>query len=256
MHEPALDERLRRLQRIAYGAVASEAERAAAVAELDALRREQAAEAAAHEQAESSPEPPEPVRERTPTGSTRAVSTWIAESDAASVRRFRWAVAAGTAALLIGIGIGWQLGMRTSAPAPSAIGTTAVGELDGFTMPLAETRVPALFAAEPSPADVPEVPVPDEQIPGGDYRLLLSRPDGVSLYVARVDGGEDVCAVVVLPGAFSMSECTHGGEFPEGGLWVEAFQQGDVGLVRGTIHPNGAAELTPSDYVPGPLQVG
>ena len=46
LDEPAHDERMRRLQRIAYGAVASDRERAAALAELEALRRE-AAEAAA-----------------------------------------------------------------------------------------------------------------------------------------------------------------------------------------------------------------
>ena len=46
LDDPAHDERLRRLQRIAYGAVASSSERAAALAELDALRREAAAEAA------------------------------------------------------------------------------------------------------------------------------------------------------------------------------------------------------------------
>ena len=43
MDEPVHDERMRRLQRIAYGAVASDAERAAATAELEALRRERAA---------------------------------------------------------------------------------------------------------------------------------------------------------------------------------------------------------------------
>ena len=43
--------------------------------------------------------------------------------------------------------------------------------------------------------------------------------------------------------------------FPEGGLWVEAFVPGDLGLIRGTIHPNGTAELTPRNYRPGPVQV-
>ncbi|GAA4374398.1 hypothetical protein [Agromyces bauzanensis] len=43
MDEPPHDERMRRLQRIAYGALESDAERAAALAELESLRREHAA---------------------------------------------------------------------------------------------------------------------------------------------------------------------------------------------------------------------
>ena len=40
MDEVARDDRMRRLQQIAYGAVASDAEREAARSELEALRRE------------------------------------------------------------------------------------------------------------------------------------------------------------------------------------------------------------------------
>ena len=40
MDDSEHDERMRRLQRTAYGAVASEAERTAALAELEAVRRE------------------------------------------------------------------------------------------------------------------------------------------------------------------------------------------------------------------------
>lgn len=252
MDEPAHDDRLRRLQRIAYGAVASDAERAAAVAELDALRRESSeAEAGADRE----PETPEPVRERTPTGSTRAVSEWIAASDAASVRRFRWAVAAGTAALLVGIGVGWQLGARMSTSEPSAAAVSAAPELDGFMVPVDRTRVVQLFEHAPGPADVPQSPGADPRIAPTDYRLLVTRADGVALHVARLDGGADVCAVLAVPGALTMGSCTQDGRFSEGGLVVEAFIEGDVGLIRGIIHPDGTSELTPSHYVPGPLQV-
>lgn len=252
MDEPAHDDRLRRLQRIAYGAVASDAERAAAVAELDALRREAVEADAAAESGADAPVPV-PVRERTPTGSMRAASEWIAASDAASVRRFRWAVAAGTAALLVGIAVGWSLGTRTAPSTPSALATSAAPpESNGFTVPIADTAVPRLFDAEPAPSDVPAVASLDPRIAPADYRLLLTRSDGVTLHVARVDG--DVCAVVAIPATSTASgACTHEGMFPEAGLWVEFFVQGDVGLIRGTIQPNGVAELTPAGYVPGPM---
>lgn len=252
MDEPAHDDRLRRLQRIAYGAVASDAERAAAVAELDALRR---AAVAAESRAETVSEEPEPMREKTPTGSTRAVSEWIAASDAASVRRFRWAVAAGTAALLVGIGIGWQVSARMTTSQPSAAAAVAAPELDGFMIPVDRTAVLRPFDAAPGPADAPQSATPDPRIAPTDYRLLVTRADGVALHIARLDGGADVCAVLAVPGGYTTGTCTRDGQFSEGGLIVEAFVAGDLGLIRGIIHPNGTVELTPSGYVPGPVQV-
>ncbi len=257
MDEVARDDRMRRLQQIAYGAVASDAEREAARSELEALRREPV-DVQGGATADAVVEPAAPVHERTPTGSTRAVSEWIAASDAASVRRFRWAVAAGTAALLVGVGIGWHVGSRAGTLASDPIaaqGALGSPELNGFMVALDDTAIPQMFEIASEPADVPRVPTPDERIAPDDYRLLVTRPDGVALHVARVAGSDDVCAVVVMPDAFSASACTRDGMFPEGGLWVEAFVPGDLGLIRGTIHPNGTAELTPRNYRPGPVQV-
>jgi hypothetical protein len=259
MDDVARDERMRRLQRVAYGAVASDAERDTARAELEALRREPVDSQAARVTADAVVEPAAPpVQERTPTGSMRAVSEWIAASDAASVRRFRWAIAAGTAALLVGVGIGWHVGSRAGTLASDPIAAEAAlgaPELNGFLVALDDTAIPRMFEIESEPADVPRVPTPDERIAPDDYRLLVTRPDGVALHVARLAGSDDVCAVVVMPDAFSASACTRDGMFPEGGLWVEAFVPGDLGLIRGTIHPNGTAELTPRNYRPGPVQV-
>ena len=253
MDEPAHAERMRRLQRIAYGAVASDRERAAALAELQALRREapEAESIAATASATS-----EPLRVRTSTGSTRAVSEWIAASDAASVRRYRRAVATGTIALLLGVAVGWQCAVRMSTSEPSAAASVATMPApDGLTVPVDQTSLPRLFEAAPGPADVPQSPMPDPRIAPDDYRLLVTRADGVALHVARQDGGAEVCAVLAIPGGFTMSSCTQDGRFPEGGLWVESFVEGDLGLIRGTIHANGTAELTPCDYMPGPAQV-
>ena len=169
-------------------------------------------------------------------------------SDAA--RPLTWAIAAGTLALLVGVGVGWHVGTRTTASEPAARSTAAAPpDPASFTIPVVDTAVPRLFDTQPVPADVPAVPVRDERIAPTDYRLLITRPDGVALHVARLGG--EVCVVVVHPGRGSASGCTIGGRFPETGLWVEATGQGS--RIRGTIHPDGTAGLTPDGYVPDRL---
>ena len=256
MHEPAHDDRLRRLQRIAYGAVASDAERAAAVAELDALRREAVeAEAAA----ESGADAPVPVRERTPTGSMRAVSEWIAASDAASVRRFRWAVAAGTAALLVGIGVGWQLGARM-APSDAGAVDQALGASPSISLATPEGALSvvdspafAVFDRPPQATDTPSAGN-DEWYEGWldptTLRLLTTTPDGVGVYGAKAvpgglsseSGADDVCVVVVLADG-SGGSCTQNGVFTEGRIWTEISLQG-AGSVRAVWHADGTVQVT------------
>ena len=258
MDEPARDERMRRLQRIAYGAVASETERAAALSELEALRREHAASEAEGEPADA------PSLALLHPGNANAsaapaVASRVRDEPGASrgdaVKPLKWAIAVGTTALLIGVAVGWQVAGRMSTSEPSAASVATVPAPDGLTVPVDQTSLPRLFEAAPGPADVPQSPMPDPRIAPADYRLLVTRADGVALHVARQDGGAEVCAVLAIPGGFTMSSCTQDGRFPEGGLWVESFVEGDLGLIRGTIHPNGTAELTPCDYMPGQVQV-
>ncbi|RZS63334.1 hypothetical protein EV187_3649 [Agromyces ramosus] len=257
MDEPAHDERLRHLQRIAYGAVTSSAERAAALAELDAMRREQA-----HVDAEAADAPPPadpswPVQEKTPTGSTRAVSEWIAASDAASVRRFRWAVAAGTAALLVGIAVGWQLGTRTAGPgaagavdqALGASASIAAGTPDGFALPVVESPAYDVFDRPTQPTDAPPPIVQEDWADGwldtSTLRLLATTADGVGVYGAKaVPGGrsadigpDDVCLVVVRSGGTG-GTCTQQGVFRDGELWTDVSIEGD-GRVRAEWHADG-----------------
>lgn len=254
MDEPAHDDRLRRLQRIAYGAVASDAERAAAVAELDALRR---AAVAAESRAETVSEAPEPMREKAPTGSTRAVSEWIAASDAASVRRFRWAVAAGTVALLVGIAVGWQLGTRAAPSEPAAGGqpvgaasSIGAGVPDAFALKVVESPAYAVFDRPAQATDTPPPPVQegfgDGWLDPSTLRLLASTADGVGVYGAKaVPGGfsgssgpDDVCLVIVRGGGTG-GTCTQQGVFTDGELWTEFYLEGD-GLVRAEWHADGA----------------
>lgn len=252
MDRAAYDERMRRLQRLAYGAGASDDDRAAAIAELEAIGRERAmgeAEAARTDAADA-PTAPSVTRALAVGSSTRPEG---AASGAAAAKPLKWAIAAGATALLIGVGVGWQVNARVGADdPPSAVVSTTRG-LDASLIPIGETAVHRLYKAGATAEDVPQDAYPRDSIAPTEYRLLVARSDGVSLHVARLHGGAEICAVVTRPGEFTASSCTRGGMFPRAGLWVEVFIEGDVGLVRGTIQPNGAAELTPAGYAPGPL---
>ncbi|WP_173922653.1 hypothetical protein [Agromyces sp. Marseille-P2726] len=251
MDAKARDERMRELQRVAYGAVASDAERAAAIAELESLRQEQAGE----EEAAIVEVPIEAARtvvEKTPTGSTRAMAEWIAASDAASVRRFRWAMAAGTAALLVGVAVGWQLGARF--PPPSAA-TTALSAVDA---PAAEGQTMAEFlasqpvAAETRAADVFSRPATSEDVPveGSiadfgkgplEFRLLGVQSDGTRLYAAR--DSIDLCLYVSYGAHGAAAACTQDGRFPRDGLTLTSSDSGSAGEVDATWHVDGSLEL-------------
>ena len=244
-------ERMRRLQRLAYGAGASDADRAAAMAELEAIRRDRATGEAEGARTDPADAPTTPSVTRAPAhgSSTRPDGR---ASGAAAAKRLKWAIAAGATALLIGVAAGWQVNARVGAGPPSAVVSTTRG-LDASLIPVGDTAVHRLYEAEATAEDVPQDAYPRDSIAPTEYRLLVARSDGVSLHVARLHGGEAICAVVTRPGEFTASSCTHDGMFPRAGLWVEVFIEGDIGLVRGSIQPNGAAKLTPAGYAPGPL---
>jgi len=246
MQELAHDERMRRLQQLVYGAVASDAERAAAAAELEALRRERQAPAAPADaraltstEAGASAAGPAPFA---PSGPAQLVDA------AASARRFRWAIAAGTAALFLGVGVGWQLGSRTATPT-TVSAEASVGILDGarLSVPVADTAVLAVFDRPATPADAPHGGTSDDRIAPEAFRLLLTRSDGVTVHAARVDGGKNVCVTVGLADGGTASSCSSDGRFPGAGLWVEVYVGGGS-LLRGTLHADGTASITPSGY--------
>lgn len=256
MDQAADDERLRRLQRLAFGAVASDAERAAAIAELELIRLERAAGDAGRGRTDAGGAPTVPASpDATAAGSSRRPG--IRASGTAATMRLRWALAIGAAALIIGVAVavavGGQGGWRIPDSESSSVAVSAAPGLDAPGIPIGDTAVLRLYDAAASPADVLQGAYPRDSIAPTEYRLLLTRPDGVSLYIARLHGDAAICAVVTRPGDFTASSCTHDGMFPEAGLWVEVFVEGDLGLIRGAIQPNGVAELSPAGYVPGPL---
>ena len=254
MDQAADDERLRRLQRLAFGAVASDAARAAAIAEIELIRLERAMGDGEPGRMDAGGAPPASASpDATAAGSSGRPE--VRTSDTAATRRVRWALAVGAAALIIGVAmaVGGQIGSRISDSEGSSPAVSAAPGLDAPGIPIGDTAVLRLYDAAASPADVLQGAYPRDSIAPTEYRLLLTRPDGVSLYIARLHGDAAICAVVTRPGEFTASSCTHDGMFPEAGLWVEVFVEGDLGLIRGVILPSGIAELSPAGYVPGPL---
>ena len=248
-------ERVRRLQRIAYGANASAEERDAALDELGRLDR-----------AESSNVDVAPaVASLEGSGDAAAV----VESDApvddpgTPPRRrsrafaLRAAVIAGAGALVIGVvagfAVGWQSRPNDPDDAGSA-GATGPVELgprlhaDVFaSMPIAlETDAAHVFDRTPSVADSPGLVTPLVEVTSlagpVETRLLATSPDGITLFGARDD--TDLCLIAVFGDGGATSVCTQRGRFPSDGLRVTGG--GPDVVVEAAWTPDGVLHLTTS----------
>ena len=213
---------LRALQRRAYGADATDEERARAVDELaelaalGAVRHERPGTATTTADQAAGPGGPADA----PHGRAdipRRVS------DPALVRRklVRWTSAAGGVGLLLGAFLGWGAGQRMapgsdipSTGSPSAEGSTDAG------VPLGDTDLFTLIEKLPPAAESARVAIVDETIDPASVRLLASRLEGPAAYVARTIDGENVCLVLLLPTDAARSECTEDGRLPADGLRV------------------------------------
>jgi hypothetical protein len=251
MDELPRDERMRQLQRLAYGAVASAAERTAALAELEKLRRErEASQADAAIEASAPGAPLEPV----PTFTPALVVAEASEDGAdASARRFRWAIAAGTAALLVGVAVGWQLGTTRSTPEsiPESAATTMAPNVlitgaERIPVPVSGSAAIEVFDRPQVEGDIPPaelVPNAAHALDTSSYRLLITRPDGVTLHAFRAENGVDVCMMVVVPDLGIGAACTTDGSFPGEGLTQELYLQGQ-GLMRTAWNADGSALIS------------
>ncbi|KQM82184.1 hypothetical protein [Agromyces sp. Leaf222] len=224
MPEPDAD--LARLQRLAFGSGASDAERADAARELDALREARSAAAVEAEVAAGEP-PAEPE--------VQPAVTPVA-ADSVPSGRLRGTIIVGLAALVVGLLAGWQLGTTLHATAESAMPTpTATPFTDQPSM--ADSLAEQPLAGEASAADVflrpateaDAAPLPPEFGFGNgslEYRLLATRPDGTLVFLAR-DAAE-LCVVVAFPDlGGAASTCTVDGRFPEKGLNVATSVSAD-----------------------------
>lgn len=217
---PHDEHRIARLQRLAYGAATSDEERAAAEAELAALRREPRGPAA-HGDPAGIGDPaaadagtraigPDATaaRQDAPAAGTEGIDTAAAQRG----RTLRVAAVAAVAALLIGAASGWVLGNA----ADSSVGA-------GGEAPVEWTQAWQVFDRRQDDGDLVRHPPPDPdvQLDDASRRLLVTRSDGVRLVAARTADGADACLILVLPVGRPGITCTQMGRFPADGLRAE-----------------------------------
>ncbi|MBM7832193.1 type II secretory pathway pseudopilin PulG [Agromyces cerinus] len=223
-------DRITRLERTVYGAGSSDEERADAARELHELRS--AAQTTAAPAVDAGDAPDE---------ASVTESSFTAEADervgavADPRRRTRRVIVAASAALVVGVLAGWQLGAREAtqraelaAAADSAFpgAQTQAEYLASFPV-AADTLAARVFDRPATTADTPPNPWTDAvgEEPA-EYRLLATRADGSPVYAAR--DGSDYCLLVVIPGgAGASSTCTDDGRFPPDGLRVGMGVEGE-----------------------------
>ncbi|MBM7832192.1 hypothetical protein JOE59_002897 [Agromyces cerinus] len=246
--------RIARLQRIAFGADASEAERHAAAAQLEQLRRAEA-DAAAARAALAAGRTTSPTLDGLPAGARESSTAFapLAASTPRDVRGIRWAIAAGAVALALGLGIGWQLGDRsatppieaaaTAGPAPNA--PAAVPTAPG-TVLLGETPMVGTHARPQVESDAldPDF-VQRYRLDGGSARRLLSRPDGLVVYSALRE--QDVCVIASWTAGADdgAPACSTFDVVNRDGLRTTVMKDSTATTVR--WRTDGTVELTPSD---------
>ncbi|NYG21949.1 hypothetical protein BJY17_002696 [Agromyces hippuratus] len=241
-----------RLQRIAFGADASESERHAAVTELDELQRA-AADAAAARAALSAPASHVDARTRHDLPHAGESDAPLFEPPAPSTptdaRGIRWAIVGGAVALALGLGIGWQLGGR-SVP-PSEITSTA-GPIASVAVPTAPATVPLSETSMAGSLDRAQVEsdlldpelVRMHLLDGQSTRRLLSLPDGLVVYSAVRDG--DLCLIASWTAGADdgAPACTTAQIVNGAGLRTTVMN----GATATTVHwrRDGTVELTPA----------
>ena len=248
------DERIRRLQRIAYGANASAEERGAALDELEMLEQRGAASAddsaagPARDGADGSDgsEPDDGAVDATATPTSRRSRGFA----------IRAGLIAGAAALAVGIGagfaVGWQfrpsgLPMESGAAGPSApveLGPRLHADVFA-SMPIAlETDAARVFDRAPTPVDTPRVETPLAEVTSLvepiETRLLTTGADGTGVFGAR--DATDICLIAVFTDGGAASVCTQRGRFPTDGLRMSAGGPGVIVYIAWS--PDGVLHLT------------
>jgi hypothetical protein len=232
----AIEGRIRTLQRIAFGADATDVERARAIAELADL----AVRGADRDEAERTGSPGDLGGGGTEASGTAEPSP--IEAAPRPGRLVQWTVAAGIVGLLLGGVLGWAVGQRVPAdPASSTVGSSPPADPP---VPLEETGLLELFDRLPPAEGSTQVAVIEEAIDPASVRLLATRADGPAAYLARTADGENVCFVVVLPAGPPRAECTVDGLLPAEGLSILYGAEG-YGLSAARLDPSGIASLGP-----------
>ncbi|SIO06311.1 hypothetical protein [Agromyces cerinus] len=228
-------DRIAELERIVYGSGTSDQEREDAARELLELR-EVPATAGGDDSAGAAAEAAETAGPDA-DGADPAAGPKTDESATADPRRrVRRVIIAATAALVVGVLAGWQLGARGAeqqAELAAAVGSVFPGPrtqaeyLASFPV-AAESPAATVFDRPATTADAPANPWTDAigEKPA-EYRLLATRADGVPVYAAR--DGSDYCLLVVMNEGGAGSTCTEDGRFPPEGLRIGVGVDGEPG---------------------------
>ena len=262
----ANERRIRSLQRIAYGADSSDADRAVAAAELAALAASDRAERATVpvEASALSEEPVRPAPDAASAALAPAVAAWsdavgrrTADPDAATTddrpsagagpdiatrrRVVRWAAIAGVVGIAVGAAVGWTAGQQV--PERSTSSSTLYAEWSpGPGMMLVDTALLPLFDRLPLADEAARVAGVDDDIDESSVRLLARRTDGPAAYLARTVDGIDVCLVLLMPSGPFRRACTTDGVFPLDGLAIEYGAEG-YGLAVARLSSAGTVAL-------------
>lgn len=226
-----LDQRIARLQRLAYGADASDADRAEAAAELAALRT-----GGGDDDADGPPLTPAPSAasdDGRPVEADRADRSGADRTGRPTRWGLRRVLASSSAALIVGVAIGWGVG-----------GAIPPSEGADVGVPVTETAAWDVFDRPATDGDFVRHPPPLIDIDADDStrRLLLTRSDGVRLVAVRTADGENACLILALPVGRPATACTTEGRFPREGLRAEISVQG-VGVYLAGWTPDGRAEV-------------
>ena len=249
------DGRIRALQRIAYGAGASPAERARALTELVQLQERAAAAAqpgpgdvsGGRSRGSTAPDAPPASFTAAP-----AMPEPAEHRPGRSAGMLRGALVVGSIGVVVGGVIGWGIGQgapvetsssRTSTSTGASGASAAEGTVRGADgMPLESTDLLPLMGRLPTADEAARVARLDPPMDPESVGLLASRADGPTAFLARTADGGDLCLVVLMPSGPSRSACTMVGRFPIGGLRVEYYADG-YGLVAAHLDDSGAVEL-------------
>lgn len=244
------DGRIRALQRIAYGADTTDAERERAVAELEAIHARAAAGARPGSGGVGGVDS---TRFETPDAAAAPVPMAPAVSGPAEHRprrvagMLRWALVAASIGVVVGVAIGWGIGQRTPVETASTSTSTGASGAEGTApvvegMPLESTDLLPLMGRLPTADEAARVARLDPPMDPESVGLLATRADGPTAFLARTVDGGDLCLVVLMPSGPSRSACTVVGRFPIGGLRIEYYADG-YGLVAAHLDDSGAVEL-------------
>jgi hypothetical protein len=205
------DERIARLQRLAYGAGIADAPRMAAEAELVALRAADAAEPDAERDPDPSATEDEPHHRATVLRSVAPATVTVAAA----------------IALLAGIGLGWAAATATAPTATVAAPSAAVSAPPAPpAIPFEDAAAMAVFDREQVESD--RTPITDGRIwvDRATQRRLLTLPGGTTVTAVRTVNGADVCLLIEHPRQGGGSTCLQEPRFPATGIRLDVALDG------------------------------